>query len=158
MTEQTTTTTTPRTHLCARCLGEVVVGKDGVREHHQQTGHWPKRYHLRKRKAVSKTVRRAVFERDNYQCTTCGFHETDWHAAEAGDRRAGNFLTIDHVIPWALGGTNDPSNLTTLCFDCNHAKSYEDRARIRAVQAYLREHGIDVGLPTFPDRTPGGNA
>jgi hypothetical protein len=29
---------------------------------------------------------------------------------------------IDHVVPVALGGSNDPSNLTVACPDCNGRK------------------------------------
>src|SRR5690606_40826449 len=32
-------------------------------------------------------------------------------------------LTIDHVLPVALGGSDDPSNLVAACRDCNAGKS-----------------------------------
>jgi hypothetical protein len=32
-------------------------------------------------------------------------------------------LTIDHVIPTALGGTDTPDNLVTACEDCNQGKT-----------------------------------
>jgi 5-methylcytosine-specific restriction endonuclease McrA len=35
-------------------------------------------------------------------------------------------LEIDHRIPRAKGGSDDPSNLWTLCFDCNRGKSDSD--------------------------------
>lgn len=56
-------------------------------------------------------VRKYVYERDNYQCKSCGKtnHETD--------------LNIDHIIPLSKGGTNDLSNLQTLCRKCNLQKS-----------------------------------
>ncbi|MBE9003597.1 HNH endonuclease [Fortiea sp. LEGE XX443] len=56
-------------------------------------------------------VKQYVFQRDKYQCQSCG--KT---ALEAD-------LTIDHIIPLALGGQNDISNLHTLCLTCNQEKS-----------------------------------
>jgi hypothetical protein len=32
-------------------------------------------------------------------------------------------LTVDHVTPVALGGSDDPTNLVTACADCNGGKS-----------------------------------
>ena len=61
--------------------------------------------------AVSKRVRYEVFRRDNNRCRYCG--------ATAPDAP----MTIDHVIPVALGGSDDPSNLVTACRDCNAGKT-----------------------------------
>lgn len=60
---------------------------------------------------VSKRVRYEVFRRDNNRCRYCG--------ATAPDTP----MTIDHVIPVALGGSDDPSNLVTACRDCNAGKT-----------------------------------
>lgn len=60
---------------------------------------------------VSKRLRYEVLKRDNHTCRYCG---------AAGD---GVKLTIDHVTPVALGGSDSPSNLATACFDCNIGKS-----------------------------------
>ena len=57
-------------------------------------------------------VRKYVFERDRNQCQSCG--KTDRETQ----------LTIDHIIPLALGGTNDISNLQTLCNTCNSQKKH----------------------------------
>lgn len=59
--------------------------------------------------AVSKRTRFEVLRRDNHTCRYC--HATD------------TALTIDHVTPTALGGTDDPSNLVAACKDCNAGKS-----------------------------------
>jgi 5-methylcytosine-specific restriction endonuclease McrA len=55
-------------------------------------------------------VRKYVFERDRYQCKSCGKTDLETH------------LTIDHIIPLARGGQNDISNLQTLCHTCNRQK------------------------------------
>lgn len=61
--------------------------------------------------AVSKRVRYEVMRRDNHACRYCG--------AMAPNAK----LTIDHVVPVALGGSDDPSNLVTACRDCNAGKT-----------------------------------
>lgn len=62
-----------------------------------------------KRKPVSKRVRFEVLRRDNYTCRYC--------------RATDQPLTVDHVVPVALGGTDDPSNLVAACRDCNSGKT-----------------------------------
>ncbi len=52
-------------------------------------------------------VREYVLDRDRHSCQSCGISET---------------LTIDHIIPLNLGGSNDLSNLQTLCQSCNSSK------------------------------------
>lgn len=59
--------------------------------------------------AVSKRIRFEVLRRDNYTCRYC--------------RSADSELTIDHVTPVALGGTDDPANLVACCKDCNAGKA-----------------------------------
>lgn len=61
--------------------------------------------------AVSKRVRYEVLRRDNHACRYCGAH-----APEV-------VLTVDHVVPSVLGGSDDPSNLVAACRDCNAGKT-----------------------------------
>lgn len=61
--------------------------------------------------AVSKRTRFEVMRRDNHACRYCG--------AMAPDAK----LTVDHVLPVALGGADDPGNLVTACVDCNAGKA-----------------------------------
>lgn len=61
------------------------------------------------RKALSRRLRFEILRRDNNTCRYC--HATDTP------------LTIDHVVPVALGGTDDPSNLVAACRDCNAGKT-----------------------------------
>ncbi len=61
---------------------------------------------------VSLSTRANVFERDNYTCQMCGRTISD-----------GVKLEIDHIIPVSKGGSDNMSNLQTLCFDCNRGKS-----------------------------------
>ncbi|NET87405.1 MAG: HNH endonuclease [Kamptonema sp. SIO1D9] len=55
-------------------------------------------------------VRKYVFARDNYCCQSCGKTSQQ------------TILNIDHIIPLAKGGSNDISNLQTLCCSCNQKK------------------------------------
>ncbi|MBD1837353.1 HNH endonuclease [Coleofasciculus sp. FACHB-501] len=64
-------------------------------------------------------VRKYVFQRDRCQCQSCG--KT---ALEAN-------LTIDHIIPLSRGGSNDISNLQTLCLPCNQRKTNHLAPRFR---------------------------
>lgn len=61
--------------------------------------------------AVSKRTRYEVLRRDNYTCRYCG--------AKAPDV----VLHVDHVVPEALGGSDNPGNLVAACEDCNAGKA-----------------------------------
>lgn len=61
--------------------------------------------------AVSRRLRFEILRRDNHQCRYCG--------STAPDVK----LTVDHVVPVALGGSDEPSNLVSACADCNAGKS-----------------------------------
>jgi len=60
---------------------------------------------------LTKRIRYEVLRRDNFACRYCG--------AKAPDV----VLTVDHVVPVALGGSDDPSNLVTACGPCNSGKT-----------------------------------
>jgi hypothetical protein len=57
---------------------------------------------------VTRTQRRRILERDNYQCQQCGL---------------GEHLCIDHVLPISRGGDSSDENLQVLCMSCNTKKS-----------------------------------
>lgn len=61
--------------------------------------------------AVSKRLRYEILRRDNHTCRYCG-------AAAPGVP-----LTVDHVVPATLGGSDESSNLVTACRDCNSGKA-----------------------------------
>lgn len=64
-------------------------------------------------------VKKYIFERDRYQCQSCGKTDQDTK------------LSIDHIIPLALGGSNDLSNLHILCLRCNQQKKHKLDLRFR---------------------------
>lgn len=59
--------------------------------------------------AVSKRTRFEVLKRDNFTCRYC--------------RETEGKMTVDHVLPTALGGTDEPDNLVAACADCNAGKA-----------------------------------
>lgn len=61
--------------------------------------------------AISRRLRFEILRRDNYTCRYCGSSSPDVT------------LTVDHVVPTALGGGDEPTNLVTACTDCNSGKS-----------------------------------
>ena len=64
-------------------------------------------------KRVALEVRWMVLKRDNYRCVVCGASPAVDHSVQ---------LEVDHIQPIAHGGTNDLSNLQTLCRPCNQGK------------------------------------
>jgi len=61
--------------------------------------------------AVSKRLRYEILRRDNHACRYCG--------STAPDVK----LTVDHVVPTALGGGDTADNLVTACAPCNSGKT-----------------------------------
>ena len=61
----------------------------------------------RRSRHVPAATRRDVFGRDGHRCT--------FVAADGTRCTSRHDLEIDHVVPWALGGMHEPSNLRVLC-------------------------------------------
>jgi 5-methylcytosine-specific restriction protein A len=53
-------------------------------------------------------TKKRVLARDGYTCTQCGSVAPD--------------LEVDHITPLSVGGTDDPTNLRTLCTTCHHQR------------------------------------
>jgi 5-methylcytosine-specific restriction enzyme A len=64
-----------------------------------------------KRNPIDSKLRHEVFKRDDYKCKECGATNKE------------KILHVDHILPVAQGGTDELSNLQTLCSDCNLSKS-----------------------------------
>jgi hypothetical protein len=61
-----------------------------------------------KKRHITKAIKETVLRRDGFLCLKCGSADN---------------LTIDHITPISLGGSNDYNNLQTLCSKCNSKKS-----------------------------------
>jgi hypothetical protein len=60
---------------------------------------------------INARLRFEVLRRDNHTCRYCG------GKAPAVE------ITVDHVVPQALGGLDEPTNLVAACADCNAGKA-----------------------------------
>jgi HNH endonuclease len=52
---------------------------------------------------IPENVKRFVYERDMGRCLACGSDE---------------LIQYDHVVPWSMGGGNEPHNIRLLCAGC----------------------------------------
>lgn len=72
----------------------------------------PEKHRRKRMRRIPLPVRWRVLRRDRYRCRLCG----------RSPATAPIELQIDHVRPMSKGGTNEPSNLRTLCADCNSGR------------------------------------
>lgn len=88
------------------------------------------------RRAISKKTRFAIFKRDDFTCRYCGRQSPEVR------------LEIDHIKPVVDGGTDEPHNLKTACFDCNRGKGargatrHDDEPQFMAVDRKIESNGL----------------
>jgi ATP adenylyltransferase len=68
------------------------------------------------------TVKYEVLSRAKFRCELCGI---------SADERA---LEVDHILPRNFGGSDDPSNLQSLCYSCNAMKRDRDDTDFRKIR------------------------
>ncbi len=96
------------------------------------------------RKAISERIRYQVFSRDNFRCRTCGRSVDD-----------GVKLTVDHIRPVDWGGTNEISNLLTLCDECNRGKkAWVDSVPSEAMKEIMDEPTVEKRIEKLFDCFP----
>lgn len=81
-------------------------------------------------KWIRRSTRLAIYHRDGFACVCCG----------AGAEESAT-LTLDHLVACEIGGSNDPSNLVTMCRSCNSSK--QDKTARQWYRA-LRAQGINA--------------
>lgn len=59
-----------------------------------------------------------IAERDGFECKWCG-SLVNFDLVGTRDKWA---PSVDHIVPWSRGGTNDPNNLQLLHRKCNAEK------------------------------------
>lgn len=71
-------------------------------------------FYKQQRSKMTPNLREQIKKRDNYTCQKCGLSIYD---------EPHLLLEVDHLIPISKGGLSEESNLITLCWMCNRAKS-----------------------------------
>jgi len=69
-----------------------------------------------KRKAISSAKRFRIMTRDGFKCKVCG-----------NTPENGAILETDHIIAVTDGGSNDDSNMQTICNLCNQGKYWTNK-------------------------------
>lgn len=72
------------------------------------------------RRPIPDHLRDSIYARDGYRCLICGNTRN---------------LQLDHIIPWSFGGTDQQTNLETLCGPCNARKGDRPRRALTTVGA-----------------------
>jgi hypothetical protein len=76
-------------------------------------------------------TRKQILRRDDYTCQRCG-HQSGPHAGDEG-----RVLQVHHIEKVSDGGSNDESNLVTLCRPC-HGVQHPDNDTFDAIRGYAR--------------------
>ncbi|RIK26955.1 MAG: hypothetical protein DCC55_39675 [Chloroflexi bacterium] len=81
-----------------------------------------------------------ILERDGFRCVYCGYSPVD------GDNVV---LTVDHILPVAMGGPDRADNLVACCQSCNsqkQAKPLDGELRQRIADG-ARARNVKQGIP-----------
>lgn len=96
------------------------------------------------RKAISERVRYEVLSRDGFRCKACG------RTADDGVK-----IVVDHIRPVDWGGTNDISNLITLCEECNRGKkAWVDSVPSQIMKDVMDRPSVEQRIEALFDRFP----
>jgi 5-methylcytosine-specific restriction enzyme A len=90
---------------------------------------YPERRKRANRAISQQEIRVMVFGRDNYRCRLCP---------------SGENLQVDHIIPVAAGGSNEPDNLQTLCRSCNCSKGARPNPLPPAANAFAHSMAVST--------------
>lgn len=109
--------------------------------YHSQKSEWrvPSVVRLKEYKTVSQRRRHSaskrsrIYIRDKFKCGYCGTKQKEKE------------LTLDHILPKAKGGKNDPDNLVTCCFKCNQIKKDKLLSEVNMKLIHPPKH-LEIGL------------
>lgn len=83
--------------------------------------------------SISRKLRIEILQRDLFTCQDCG-RTPDYLM----------LLHVHHIIPRRDGGTNDPSNLITLCSGCHHQRPEDYNHKSERVARGIRAHNCKI--------------
>jgi len=86
--------------------------------------------------------RRAIYQRDEYQCQNCG---------RRGGAAGNAELHCHHIVPKSKGGSHDASNLVTLCRNCHNQVHDHHIPKMSNVSSGSR--GQNAGLDDWQSST-----
>ena len=95
--------------LCDSCAAFEAAPKKTARA--RKVNFVSEEFKQRERAKMTPALKEQIKRRDGYHCVICG-----------KGIEHGTTLEVDHIKPIALGGLSTPSNLRTLCYDCNRGK------------------------------------
>lgn len=87
---------------------------------------------MTERNIISPHIKRKIWERQNEKCAYCGTR-----------RKLAN-MTVDHIIPFSKGGTDEIENLQCTCKLCNHMKADMMPSEFTAFVRYILENSIRI--------------
>ena len=70
---------------------------------------------------IPELVKCLVYERDRGRCLACGSSE---------------LIQYDHIVPWSMGGENEPQNIRLLCAGCNRRRAIRAQAPPHAASGF----------------------
>jgi ATP adenylyltransferase len=98
--------------LCKKRLDEFIIDRgDAIFDHRRKSSGY-----------ISGTIKYEILKRAKFRCELCGI---------SADNKA---LEVDHIVPRNKGGTDDQSNLQSLCYSCNAMKRDRDDTDFRAIR------------------------
>ncbi len=104
---------------CTQPLCKSYAVKDGRCEQHQRkawSSNQGKSSAERGYGSKWRKIRERILKRDHYLCQECKRNGITTRATQ-----------VDHIINKANGGTDEDSNLQSLCYPCHKAKTIEER-------------------------------
>lgn len=78
---------------------------------------WAYKSEKMKKRGLATSLRYSILKRDGFRCVLCGLDASN------------SLLEVDHVLAKVSGGTDESSNLRTLCHECNLGKRVIEKER-----------------------------
>jgi 5-methylcytosine-specific restriction endonuclease McrA len=112
--------TRPSLRVCAKPGCPRLSGESMCDEHRREAVRTRQARRPRPRGNDPRTIK-AVLGRDGWCCVLCGAKKRDPSRRKPGTTVR---LEVAHIVAHADGGSNDLSNLRTLCTDCHHQEHH----------------------------------